>query len=325
MIDDCARAFWVATPGRGEIREETLPPASGADVVVRTEFSGISRGTEALVFNGRVPAREHRRMRAPFQAGDFPAPVKYGYASVGVVEEGPSETRGRRVFALFPHQTRYVIPSEAVSYVPDGVPSGRAVLAANLETALNGLWDARIQPGDRVAVIGGGTVGCLVAWLAAQMPGCATELIDVNPARAAIADALGVAFALPPHAARDANIVIHASGAPAGLDLALRLAAFEATIVEMSWFGDQLVPLPLGEAFHSRRLTLRSSQVGTVAPSHRDRLTARQRLDHAISLLVDPSLEVLITGESPFEDLPAVMARLASAPGDTLCHRINYV
>jgi 2-desacetyl-2-hydroxyethyl bacteriochlorophyllide A dehydrogenase len=320
-----ARAFWIAAPGKGEIRDEDLPQPSPSDVVVRAEYSGISRGTEALVFNGRVPVRERQRMRAPFQAGEFPAPVKYGYASVGVVEQGPEDWQGRRVFALHPHQTRYVIPAEAALPVPEAVPSGRAVLAANLETALNGLWDAQLQPGTRVAVVGAGTIGSLVAWLAGQMPGCATELVDVNASRGAIADALGVGFATPDRAARDASVVFHASGSPEGLELALRLAAFEATIVEMSWFGDRIVPLPLGEAFHSRRLTLRSSQVGTVAPSHRTRVTPRQRLQHAISLLADPALEVLITGESGFEDLPSVMERLASAPGDTLCHRISYV
>lgn len=325
MFFDSARAFWVAAPGVGEIRDEKLAPPSASDVVVRAEYSAISRGSEALVFNGRVPVRERQRMRAPFQTGEFPAPVKYGYASVGVVEYGPAEWLDRRVFALHPHQTRYVIPIDAAAPVPQGVPSGRAILAANLETALNGLWDAHLQPGHRVAVIGAGTVGSLVAWLAGQMPGCQIELVDIKSSRAAVADALGVRFATPEHAARDANVVFHTSGTPAGLDLALRMAAFEATIVEMSWFGDQIVPLPLGEAFHSRRLMLKSSQVGSVAPSHRARITPKQRLQHAISLLADPSLEVLITGESPFEDLPGVMARLAAAPGDTLCHRISYV
>jgi threonine dehydrogenase-like Zn-dependent dehydrogenase len=205
------------------------------------------------------------------------------------------------------------------------VPSRRAVLAANLETALNGLWDAQLQAGQRVAVIGAGTVGSLVAWLAGQMPGCEVELIDVQPRRAAVASAMGVRFATPDTAASDVNVVIHVSGSPAGLDLALRIAGFEATVLEMSWFGDQVVPLRLGESLHSRRLTLKSSQVGVVAPSHRNRLTSRQRLQHAISLLAEPALETLITGESPFEELPRVMARLASGPGDTLCHRISYV
>ena len=324
MSSDGARAFWIAAPGRGEIRAEPLPDPSAGDVVVRALFSGVSRGTEALVFHGRVPSAERQRMRAPFQAGDFPAPVKYGYASVGRVERGRREMVDRHVFVLYPHQTRYVAPAAAVHVIPDDVPPGRAVLAANLETAINGLWDASPRVGDRVAVVGGGTVGCLVAWLAGGIRGCGVELVDVNPARAATAHALGVRFATPDNAAGDVDLVVHASGSPSGLQTALRLAAFESTIVEMSWYGNQAVALPLGEAFHSRRLTIKSSQVGSVAAAQRSRWDAGRRMQLALSLLADPVLDRLITGESDFEELPAVMARLANDPSDTICHRIRY-
>ncbi len=317
-------AFWIAEPGRGEIRPEPVRPPAAGEVQVRALYSGISRGTESLVFAGRVPATEYERMRAPFQAGAFPAPLKYGYASVGIVEAGPPELRHRAVFVLHPHQTRYVVPVEWAHPLPDAVPPGRAVLAANLETAINGLWDAQPQVGDRVAVIGAGTVGCLVAWLAARIPGCSVELIDINPRRAAIANALGVVFAGPSSATADADVVIHASGSPDGLNLALRLAGFEATVVELSWYGDQPVAVPLGEAFHVRRLTLKSSQVGTIADSQRARWTTRRRMQLALALLADPALDALITGESDFAALPEVMASLAAEPGDTLCHRIRY-
>jgi len=323
MTDD-ARAFWVAAPGRGEIRDEPLPPLSADDVLVRALYSGISRGSESLVFNGRVPASEHQRMRAPFQTGEFPGPVKYGYASVGRIEEGPSALRGRFVFVLYPHQTRYVVPAAAVYVLPEHVPPERAVLAANLETAINGLWDAGLHIGDRVAVIGAGTVGCLVAWLAARVPGCLVELIDIDDHRARIAHALGVPFALPDAAHENQDVVIHASGSPAGLNVALRLAGFEAAIIEMSWYGDQPVSIPLGESFHARRLTLRSSQVGTVASSQRSRWPTRRRMELTLTLLADPALDMLVTGESAFEDLPAVMPQLATAPGQTLCHRVRY-
>ncbi len=324
MSDAAARAFWIAAPGRGEIRDEPLTAPSADEVVVRARYSGISRGTEALVFLGRVPESEHQRMRAPFQDGRFPAPVKYGYASVGRVERGAKELLAHDVFVLYPHQTRYVVAAQSVYLLPDGVPPQRAVLAANLETAINALWDARPQVGDRIAVIGAGTVGCLVAWLAGRMPGCDVTLVDVNPRRAGVARALGVPFAEPDAVVEDADLVIHASGSPPGLALALRIAGFEATIVEMSWYGDQAVPLALGEAFHARRLTLKSSQVGTVAASQRARWSARRRMELALWLLADPALDVLITGESAFDELPTVMAQLASAPGDTLCHRIRY-
>jgi threonine dehydrogenase-like Zn-dependent dehydrogenase len=324
MASDEARAFWIAAPGRGELRTERLPAPAADEVVVRALYSGISRGTESLVFQGRVPSSERRRMAAPFQAGEFPAPVKYGYANVGTIEHGPRELRGRTAFTLYPHQTRYVVPAGAVHLVPSEVPAARAVLAANLETAINGVWDAAVQAGDRVAVIGGGTVGSLVAWIAGRIPGCAVELVDVNPARGPIARALGVRFAVPEAASSGADVVVHASGSPAGLQLALRLAGFEATIVEMSWYGDQAVAAPLGEAFHARRLTLKSSQVGSVAASQRARWDGSRRMQLALSMLSDPALDVLITGESAFDDLPRVMAQLASEPGNAIFHRIKY-
>jgi len=323
-VSESARAFWIAEAGRGEIRPERLPEASADDVVVRALYSGVSRGTESLVFQGRVPPTEHARMRAPFQAGEFPAPVKYGYASVGEIERGPRGLQGRHAFVLYPHQTKYVVPAAAVHVLPDGLPAARAVLAANMETALNGVWDAAIKPGDRVVVIGGGTVGCLAAWLAAKIPGCDVQLVDINPRRAGVADALGFAFSGPMVAGDEADVVLHASGSADGLALGLLVAGFEATIVELSWYGDRNVPIALGGSFHARRLTIKSSQVGHVARSQRPRWDTRRRMAFALSLLAHDELDALITGESPFEDLPKTMERLAAGPADTICHRIRY-
>jgi NADPH:quinone reductase-like Zn-dependent oxidoreductase len=319
-----ARAFWVAEPGRGEIRTEALRAAAGDEVVVRALYSGISRGTEALVFAGRVPQSEWARMRAPFQVGEFPAPVKYGYSVTGVIEQGPPMLVGRQVFVLHPHQTRFVVPASAVHVLPDEVPPSRAVLAANLETALNGIWDARPHVGDRITVIGAGTVGLLAAWLASRLPECAVQLVDINPRRETMARALGVPFATPAAAAGHADVVIHASGSPSGLELALDLAGLEATIVELSWFGDQPVSVPLGGPFHSQRLTLAASQVGRIAQAQRARWDHRRRMQLVLGMLRDPALDAVITGESPFETLPEVMAGLARTSGDTLCHRICY-
>jgi len=324
MARDEARAFWVAEPGRGEIRSEPLTDPGDGEVLNEALYSGISRGTEALVFNGQVPPSEWSRMRAPFQAGDFPGPVKYGYSAVGRVVAGPDGLAGRTVFALHPHQTRFIVPAVAVHPLPVDVPPARAVLAANLETAINGLWDGRPHVGDRIAVIGAGTVGCLTAWAARRIVGCQVQLVDVNPRRAAVARALGVRFAEPGAAAREADLVIHASGSPSGLALALELAGMETTIVEMSWYGSQDVPLALGGAFHAKRLTIASSQVGRIAASQRARWDTRRRMRLALRLLGDPALDALITGESDFEALPDIMATLARGAGDTLCHRIRY-
>jgi len=324
LAGEDARSFWVAEPNRGEIRAETLRRAAADETVVRTLFSGISRGTEALVFTGAVPKSEHERMRAPFQAGNFPAPVKYGYSNVGIVESGPAAFVGRHVFCLYPHQTRYVVPVAALHVLPTGVPPARAVLAANVETAVNGLWDLGARVGDRIAVVGAGTVGCLVAWLAARVPGTEVQLIDVDPRKRAVAAELGVAFELAAAAARDADLVVHTSGTEAGLGVALELAGFEATVLELSWHGAHRPAVALGEAFHSRRLTLKSSQVGAVATAQRARWNPARRMQLALRLLTDPKLDALITGESAFEDLPRVLARLAAPSEYTLCHRITY-
>jgi hypothetical protein len=324
MADAQARAFWTVTPGLGEIRAEAVRVPDVDEVLVQALYSGISRGTEALVFRGEVPAAERARMRAPFQAGDFPGPVKYGYASVGRVEEGPPHLRDRTVFVLHPHQTRYVVPAGAVHVVPDDVPAARAVLAANLETAINGVWDAGIHPGDRVSVIGAGTIGCLVAWLASRIIGCDVQLVDINANRAPVARALGIPFATPDAIAANADVVVHTSGSADGLAVAIDAAGFEATIVELSWYGDRRVDVALGAAFHAQRLRLQSSQVGVVAAAQRARWDTGRRMRLALGLLARPEFDGLITGESPFDDMPRVMARLAAEPGDTLCHRIRY-
>jgi threonine dehydrogenase-like Zn-dependent dehydrogenase len=314
----------VEAPGRGAIREEPMPVAGPGDAIVRTLYSGVSRGTESLVFSGRVPDSERERMRAPFQDGQFPGPVKYGYCNVGEVESGPAGLSGRKVFSLFPHQTRFVIPAAALRPLPDGLPPARAVLAANMETAVNGVWDANVQPGDRVAVIGGGSVGCLAAWLAGRIPGTDVCLVDTNESRSVAATALGVRFSTPAAAPAERDVVIHASGAPAGLALALACCGFEARVVEMSWYGSQQVALPLGEAFHAKRLSIVSSQVGHVAASHRARWDHQRRMEFAMSLLEDAVVDVLITGESGFEELPVVMRELTEGTRDAICHRIRY-
>jgi len=319
-----ARAFWLAAPGRGEIRRLPQRAAGEGEILVRALASGISRGTEALVFQGQVPPSQYGLMRCPFQEGEFPAPVKYGYALVGIVEEGPPYSLGRRVFCLHPHQDRFVVPETSVVPVPDAVPTERAVLAANMETAVNALWDGGPRLGDRIAVIGAGTVGCLVASLAARIPASRVELVDIDPGRAALAAALGCRFALPAEAEGDCDLAFHASGNEAGLATALRLAGFEATVLELSWYGDRPVAAPLGEAFHSRRIRLQSSQVGEVAPARRSRRSRRDRLALALALLADPVYDRLITGECRFEHLPDEMARLAARPNGVLCRLVRY-
>ena len=319
-----ALAFWLREPGAGEIRAVPLPLPGPGEVAVRTLRSAISRGTEALVFSGRVPASQYDVMRAPFQEGEFPGPVKYGYLSVGVVEEGPERLRGRTVFCLHPHQTAYVVPASAVTVVPDEVPADRAVLSGVVETAVNALWDAGPLVGDRVAVVGAGTLGCCVARLLARMPGVSVTMVDVDPSRARVASSLGCRFTPPDQASDGLDLVFHTSATSAGLQLSLEMLATDGTVIELSWYGDDETTLALGGSFHSRRLTVKASQVGTVSPARRGRRTTADRLALALTLLRDPAFDTLLTGESKFEDLPDVMARLVRGDLPGLCHSVVY-
>lgn len=319
-----ANAYWIVGEQRGELRAENLSPPAAGEVQVQALHSTVSRGSELLVFRGGVPVSERSRMRAPHQAGEFPWPVKYGYSSVGRVSESDAALLGQTVFCLYPHQDAYVVPRDAVIALPNGLPPARAVLAANMETALNAIWDSGLCAGDRVIVIGAGVVGLLVAYLAAGHPGTRVTVVDIDARKQASARALGLGFATPAEVAPGAQIVFHASGQPVGLQSALSLAAPEGAVVELSWYGDRAVSLPLGEAFHSRRLRLISSQVGELAAARRAHFSRRQRLALALELLLDDRLDTLLCDGIAFADLPAAMTRLASSDDATLALRVDY-
>jgi hypothetical protein len=322
--DEVAQALWYVGPAQAEIRDERLKPIARGHVRVRSLYSAISRGTEALIAAGRVPESEYRRMRAPFMGGSFPFPVKYGYAAVGEVEAGPEAFSGRTVFALHPHQTKFDLPAEAVLPVPDDIPPSRAVLAANVETALNATWDAAPGPSGRIAVVGAGVVGALVGFLCARIEGAEVTLVDIDPARQELARALKLNFATPGAAPADCDFVFHASATAEGLATAINIAGDEATIVELSWYGDGTVAVPLGGAFHSRRLKLIASQVGKVAPSHRTAFTHRQRLEAAIRLTAHPHLDALLAPAIAFRDLPDRLPDILKPRSGVLCQLISY-
>ncbi|WP_237763520.1 zinc-binding alcohol dehydrogenase [Falsirhodobacter sp. alg1] len=308
-----ARALWITAPRHCELRSEGVAPRHDL-VRIHAQFSGISRGTEGLVFHGRVPETEYERMRGPNQAGNLPFPVKYGYAMVGTTDEG------RSVFCLHPHQNVFQLPSEALATLPQALPPERAVLAANMETALNVVWDAGVAPGDRVNVFGAGVVGLLVAHLVSRIPGVDLRVVEISGGRMQVAAALGLEIGTP---LENADIAINASGADAALTAAIETLGNEGRVVEASWYGDRRATIPLGGAFHSRRLSIISSQVGAVAPSHRVRWPYRRRLCKALELLCDPRLDALISGETAFDDLAEVYGDIIDDAA-TLCHRIRY-
>lgn len=314
-MSQTSRALFYTAPLRAELRAVALPALKAGEARVRMAFSALSRGSERLVASGAVPPEEFSRMRCPAQGGDFPFPVKYGYCAVGVVEDGPAEWLGARVFALHPHQERFVLPVSALQRIPESVPSARATLAANMETALNALWDSGASAADRIVVVGGGLLGLLIGSLCARLPGAEVTLVDVEPARAALATSLGARFALPDAAPRDADVVFHCSATPSGLATALTCAAPEARVVELSWYGAEAIPVALGAAFHAARLSLVSSQVGRLPPARVARgWTHAKRLAAALALLEDARLDALISETIPFSALPEAIPRVL-APG----------
>jgi hypothetical protein len=318
-----AHAYWVTKSGDGELRPESLPPRQKEEALVRTLYSGVSRGTERVVHEGRVPERVADLMQAPHQEGDFPGPVKYGYLSVGTVEEGPEEWRGKTVFSLHPHQDFYIVPTSQLTAIPADVPARRAVLTGIVEVAINALWEAGPRLGDRVAVVGGGLVGGVLATLLRKYPLGRLQLVDADPEKRNLAEKLSIEFAEPEDAANDNDIVFHCSASNDGLKLSLQLAGDDSDVIELSWFADKEVTLPLGEDFHARRLNIRSSQVGAVALPRRHRRTNAQRLQEAVNQLKDPLFDTFLSSECQFQNLPSTLVKLFERPGG-FCHVVAY-
>lgn len=318
-----AQAYWVTGSGHGELRPEAIPTPGPQEALVRTLYSGVSRGTERVVHEGRVPARVAERMHAPHQEGDFPGPVKYGYLSVGVVEQGPDTWIGKTVFSLHPHQDFYVVPTNQLTAIPEDVPARRAVLTGIVEVAINALWEAGPRLGDRVAVVGGGLVGGVLATILRKYPLGRLQLVDADAEKRNLAEKLNINFALPDEAENDCDIVFHCSASNEGLKLSLQLAGDDSDVIELSWFADKEVTLPLGEDFHARRLTIRSSQVGAVALPRRHRRTNAQRLELAAATLKDPVFDTFLSSECQFQNLPTSLVKLFEKPGG-FCHVVAY-
>lgn len=319
-----ASAIWYVNNVLPEIRSFALKQPGPNEVLVEALASGVSRGTESLVFQGLIPETDYDRMRAPHQEGNFPYPVKYGYSMIGKVLQGPADLIGKRVFCLYPHQTRFVIHRDKLTPIDDTIPTARAVLAANMETALNAVWDGFAAPGDRIAVIGAGVVGCLTAYLASRIPGTRVSLVDLNPDRRIIAESLDIKFCTPDQIGSDFDLIFHASASQSGLQMAIDCAGFEARIIEVSWYGTRSISIGLGAAFHSKRLQIIGSQVGTIPPARRSRWSFDRRLSTALSLLNDPRLDSLLDEACHFEQAPDSLSKWLAANGRGLCHRIIY-
>ena len=306
------------------MRDGRVPEPGPGQVLVRALASGVSQGTELLLYRGQGPTPFDPSLDAP---GAPMYPRRYGYAWVGEVVDGPSDRlpRGTRVFALAPHGDLHAINVGDARPIDASIPPRRAVLAASLETAVTCVWDSGVQLGDAVVVLGGGVVGLLVARLAAAAGG-RVRVVEPSPRRRAVAQALGVEAVSPeeddPRA--DADVVVEATGNPAVLDRAIAHAAHEAVVVVASFYGARVAPVALGADFHRRRLRLLSSQVSSLPASRAARWTTARRFDLVRSLLRDRSLDALVEGAHSFDDARAVFERLDGAPGDAIQTVFEY-
>lgn len=309
-----AHGLWLVDKRKYQILPVPLPNGTNkSDIVLKMRVSGVSRGTERLVFNAQVPETEYERMRAPRQTGHFPYPVLYGYCAVADIIDGPAALIGRSAFCLNPHQDYFTAPLEALTFLPETLPARRAVLLANMETALNGIWDSGISAGDKVTVIGAGVIGLLIGFLASRIPATTITVIDTQD-RSKLAGLFGCQFETTPQQGLEADVVFHCSASDSGLQTAFACAGMDSAIVEMSWYGNKSLTLNLGGAFHSKRLRLIGSQVGQIPATHKARWTYQRRMDRALALLDDPRLDELLTHAIAFTDAPQALPSLLDDP-----------
>lgn len=316
--------WWIDAPGRGSLRPTDLRAPGAGDLVLRAHGTGVSPGTERLVGLGRVPATMDTTMAVPGMQGSFGLPLLYGYSFVGSVVDGPRA--GERVFTMHPHTTHAVVQAAACVPLPADVPDARATLVPNLETAVNATWDAEIAVGERVVVVGGGAVGLLTTFALATLAGTRATLVETDPARRALAARLPWLHTVvaPDELPRDTfACALHTSGSEAGLQLAIDATGFEGRVLDLAWYGDRAVALRLGASFHHRRKTLRASQVGTVARSHRAAGRAA-RTTTVLELLRDARLDALLAPAVPFAAAPALFAALYRGEPTTPCPVVGY-
>lgn len=316
-----ATAYWVEAAGRGALRRQTLRPPHDGEVEIVARFSGVSCGTERLVGRGRVPATAAATMACAGMQGTFALPISYGYSLVGEVV-----ATGERVFTMHPHHDRAVVPHDRLVALPDDVPSPRATLLPNLETALNAVWDAELRTGERVVVLGGGAVGLLLTFALARCHDGPVTLVEAAAERRTFAARLPwLADVLAPEAvaAERAAVAFHTTASAAGLQLAIDAVGFEGRVIELSWYGDEAVPVHLGGSFHHARKRIVASQVATVAPSHRA-AGRGARTARVLELLRDARLDALRSEAIPFAELPAFFARLYRGDPTMPCPLVEY-
>jgi len=315
-------ALWHLSEQESAIRSQSLPELKADKCRIESLFSLVSSGTESLVANGEVPTDLHDSMQVPYMEGDFSFPVKYGYSLVGKVVEGSHNLVGQQVHLLHPHQQHCVVNEADITIIPAGIPPQRAVLASNVETALNAIWDSRLSAGDRVLIIGMGLIGSLVARLASQFPATQVSVADTDPARLALAREQGFSQYEPSDAPFD--VAFHSSGSSAGLQTAIDAVGYEGKVIELSWYGTRSAEVKLGGSFHQQRKQIISSQVSQLPSHQQSRWDYRRRKQTVLNLLQDDGWDDFLTATVDFPEAPALFDKLRQGDRSQLSWTIRY-
>ncbi|MEM9671559.1 MAG: zinc-binding alcohol dehydrogenase [Bacteroidota bacterium] len=315
-------ALWHLSERESSIRSQSLPPLKTDECLIESLFSLVSSGTETLVANGQVPAELQDSMQVPYMEGSFGFPLKYGYSLVGKVIEGSENLVDRYVHLLHPHQQHCVVKETDVTVIPEGIPPQRAVLASNLETALNAVWDSHLSAGDRVLVVGMGLIGSLVALLASQFPATQIRVAETDPTRQSLAREQG--FSLYDPSDTPFDVAFHSSGSSTGLQTAIDAVGYEGQVIELSWYGTRSAEVKLGGSFHQQRKQIISSQVSQL-PAHRQaRWDYRRRKQTVLDLLQDDGWDDFLTATVDFTDVPALFDQLRLGDRSQLSWTLRY-
>ena len=315
-------SLWIDKKKRSIIKHNRIVyKKNSKTVLVKTIYSGISKGTEKLISSKMVSKNQFELMQAPFQKGNFNLPIKYGYINVGKIINGPKNLINKNIFSLYPHQTIYEIPIKNINLLPkDNLK--KYVLVANMETAINIFWDCSANKNDKILIFGLGTVGLLTAFFFKLKNYKKIYVYDSNINKKKYCNLLRLNF-INLKQAKDFNIIINTTSNYKVLEKSMSILVNEGKIVEASWYGSKKGYLSLGDYFHSRRLKLISSQVSKIPNHMKNKYDYKKRLKLAINSLKHKKLEKLITSESNFFNLERDYFKILNNK-NTIMHLVKY-
>jgi len=312
------------------VREVPIPEPEAGEVLVRTERSAISPGTELLVYRDEVPDELAADETIDTLDGTFSYPLQYGYSTVGrVVAVGDSvgqEWLDRRVFSFNPHESHFL--AEPAQLIQTTLPPQQALFIPNVETAVNFVMDARPRIGARVAVFGQGPVGLLTTALLAEFPLAELVTTDCYEHRRSLSRSLGADKSVPPDQMGDAiddpDISFELSGNPVALDSAIDVTGFAGQVIVGSWYGSKDVSLDLGGEYHRSHIRTQSSQVSRLDPDHADRWDKERRMEYVRSWLSDTDLSAVLTHEMHIDRAGEAYRLLENNPNEAVQVAFRY-